>query len=290
MDSERIFLHVVEAGSFKKAAEHLGMEPSSVSRKIAALEHRLKVKLLRRSTACTSPTELGQCYYEGLRRIVDEKVALEETISVGLDQLNGRLRIAAPVDFGTQFVVPVVRQMQNQAPELREELILTSEFENLLERNLDVAVRIGELPDSNLIAKRLGQVGRVLVASPSYLKNHGTPQTKGELASHNFILYSPAQERSDIVFADGSRYPSAKITSNITVNSVSAVRYLVLDGVGIHLGPRWAFEEELRSGHVIELLGDKPLKSFPAHAVYLARSYLPLKTKMFIKLMSDRLG
>lgn len=289
IDPQHIFLQVVEAGSLKKAAEHLNMEPSSVSRKVAALENRLRVKLLRRSTSNTTPTELGQRYYEGLRQIIDDQTALEEEISGGVDQLSGRLRIAAPVDFGAQFVVPVVRHMQHQAPELRVELLLASEFENLLEKNLDVAVRIGELPDSNLIGKRLGHVDRVLVASPEYLKKNGEPRTVEELKVHNFILYSSVQARSDIEFADGSRYPHAKINSNITVNSVSAVRYLVLENAGIHLGPRWAFEKELKSGRVVQLMSDKPLKSFPAHAIYLARSYLPLKTKVFIKLMSERL-
>ncbi|MCB1757711.1 MAG: LysR family transcriptional regulator [Gammaproteobacteria bacterium] len=289
IDSEHIFLQVVEAGSLKKAAEHLGMEPSSISRKVAALENRLRVKLLRRSTRNTTPTELGQRYYEGLRRIIDDQVALEEEISGGVDQLSGRLRIAAPVDFGARFVVPVVRQMQQQAPELRVELLLASGFENLLEKNLDVAVRIGELPDSNLIGKLLGQVDRVLVASPGYLESNGTPQTIEDLKRHNFILYSSVQARSDIEFADGGRYPHAQISSNITVNSVSAVRYLVLQDAGIHLGPRWAFEKELQSGQVIQLLSDRPLKSFPAHAIYLARSYLPLKIKVFTQLVSERL-
>jgi DNA-binding transcriptional LysR family regulator len=290
LDSERIFLQVVEAGSLKKAAEHLSMEPSSVSRKVAALENRLRVKLLRRSTRKSTPTELGQRYYEGLRRIIDDQVALEEEISGGVDQLSGRLRIAAPVDFGARFVVPVVRQMQQQAPELRVELLLSSGFENLLEKNLDVAVRIGELPDSNLIGKLLGHIDRVLVASPGYLEANGTPQTVEDLKKHNFILYSSVQARSDIEFVDGSCYPHTEINSTITVNSVSAVRGLVLDDVGIHLGPKWAFEKELQSGQVVQLMRGKALKSFPAHAIYLARTYLPLKTKIFIKLMTEKLS
>ncbi|MEE4376696.1 MAG: LysR family transcriptional regulator [Candidatus Competibacteraceae bacterium] len=286
---EQLFLQVVESGSFKKAAEHLNIEPSAVSRKIAVLEDRLKVKLLRRSTQRTTPTELGQHYYERLRRIIDDQTALEEEISSGVNRLTGKLRIAAPVDFGTQFVVPVIRKMQQQAPELSVELLLGSAFENLLEMNLDVAVRIGELPDSTLIAKKVGQNDRVLVGSPDYLAKHGTPTTLEQLQTHNFILYSSSQARSDIEFADGSRYSHSKITSNITVNSVSAVRQLVLEGAGIHLGPLWVFKDDIESGRLIRLLANKPLRSFPVHAVYPARSYLPFKIKEFTRLLAERL-
>lgn len=287
---EQVYLHVVESGSFKKAAEHLKLEPSSVTRKIAALEGRLKVKLLRRSTQRTTPTELGQLYYEGLRKIIDEQNALEEMIVGGVENLSGKLRIAAPVDFGAQFVVPVVRNMQQQAPDLSVELFLGSYFENLAEQNLDVAVRIGVLQDSNLIARSLGQMDRVLVASPDYLSAHGTPVSVEQLKKHNFILYSPMQARSDIEFDDGGRFSHFMINSNITVNSVTAIRNLVLDGVGIHLGPRWLFEDDIECGRVIKLLTERPLRSFPVSAVYIERSYLPAKIRVFMDLMSERLG
>ncbi len=286
---EQLFLQVVESGSFKKAAEQLNYESSSISRKIAALEDRLEVKLLRRSTQHTTPTELGQQYYERLRGLINEKMALEEEISSGVNRLRGKLRIAAPVDFGTRFVVPVLHQMQQQAPELVVELLLGSHFENLLEQNLDAAVRIGVLPDSTLIAKKLGENARVLVASPSYLAERGVPETVEQLALHNFVLYSPIQPRSHIEFVDGSHFPFSKIHSNITVNSLSAVRYLVLEGVGIHLGPLWAFKEDLASKRLIQVLPDCPLHSFPIHVVYLTKSYLPFKIKEFTRLLSDRI-
>lgn len=286
---EQLYLQVVESGSFKKAAEHLNLEPSSVSRKIATLEDRLKVKLLRRSTQRTTPTELGQLYYERLRQIIDDKTALEEEIRSGVNQLTGNLRIAAPVDFGKQFVVPVVRQMQQRAPELTVELLLGSSFENLQEKNLDVAVRIGDLPDSNLIAKKLGQNYRVLVGSPDYLAAHGLPKTPEQLQTHNFIMYSPGQARSDIEFADGSRYSHVNIKSNLTLNNVAAVRELVLGGAGIHLGPQWVFMEDIEYGRLIPLLPDRPLRNFPVHALFPTRSYLPFKIKEFTRLLSKRL-
>ncbi|TGN41834.1 LysR family transcriptional regulator [Marinobacter confluentis] len=286
---EQIFVRVVESGSFKKAAESLNLEPSSVSRQIAALEDRLQVRLLRRSTQRTTPTELGQRYYERLRVIIDDLTELEEEIRSGVSLLTGKLRITAPVDFGTRFVVPVTCRLQELAPDLSVELLLGSPFESLLESDIDVAVRIGALPDSSLIARHLGHNRRVLVASPEYLEKHGTPASREQLEPHNFILYSSSQARSDIEFSDGNRFPHTKIRSNMTVNSVSAVRRLVLEGKGIHLGPLWVFAEDIESGRLVRLLPDQPLRSFPVHAVYPARSYLPVKVREFIRLLSEEL-
>lgn len=283
---QQLFIQVVEAGSFKQAAEQMHMEPSSLSRKIAALEKRLNVKLLYRSTRHTRPTDLGQQYYEGLRRLLDDEIALEEEITSGVETLKGTLRVSAPVDFGAEFVVPVIYEMLKTAPELSVELSLGSHFVNLVEQNIDVAVRIGEASKSNLLAKKIGVVPRVLVASPHYLKRYGTPNTPDDLVNHNFILYSPIQARSDIEFADGEKFPYSKIHSNITVNSVNAIRKLVKDGLGIHLGPTWVFKAALDTGDVCQILAEYPLKSFPIHAVYVARAYLPRKIEEFIQQLS----
>ncbi|MEO1396418.1 MAG: LysR family transcriptional regulator [Cyanobacteria bacterium J06634_5] len=286
---QQLFIQVVEAGSFKKAAEQIHMEPSSLSRKIAALEKRLTVKLLHRSTRHTRPTELGQRYYEGLRRLLDDEIALEEEVTSGARMLRGTLRISAPVDFGAEFVVPVVHKMLKSAPELSIELSLSSQFVNLVEQNIDVAVRIGESSKSKLLTQKIGEVPRVLVASHDYLKRCGTPNTPNDLAAHNFILYSPIQARSDIEFANGNHFPHSKIQSNITVNSVNAIRKLVKGGLGVHLGPAWVFRAALERGDVCKILSGYALKSFPIHAVYVARAYLPRKTEEFIQQLSQHI-
>jgi len=289
ISSEQAFLQVVEAGSFKKAAEHLNIEASSLSRKIAALESRLQVKLLYRSTAKTRPTELGQTYYNGLRRTVDGQMALEEEIISGVSRIKGRLRIGSTVDLGDQFIVPVIRSMQKQAPELSIELMLGSDVDDLAERNLDVAIRIGPLSDSSLIAKFLGEIPRVLVASPDYLEIRGVPECPDDLIHHNFILYSPAQAQSDIVFFDGVRLPCSKLGSNIAVNSLRSIHTLVIDGAGIHCGPVWLYEDDLKKGRLIRLLPSNPVTGFSVYAVYASRSYLPKKTSELIKQISKQI-
>lgn len=287
---EYLYVQVVRAGGFKRAAEQLHLEPSSVSRKIAALEERLQVKLLFRSTRQTRPTELGQRYFEGLSRLIDDQAALEEAISSRVELMTGHFRVSAPVDFGNEFVVPAIRRMQQDAPGLRVEILLGSRFVDLVEEGIDVAIRIGTLADSDLIARRLGEVPRVLVASPEYLEVRGTPRSPEQLEGHEFVFYSPNQARSDIEFADGARVPFGRLNGSITVNSVRAVRRIVMDGAGIHLGPHWVFREALDEGRLVRLLPDRPLQSFPVHAVYVARNYLPRKTKLLIQNLSETIG
>lgn len=287
--AESLFVHVVQAGSFKKAAEQLDMEPSSVSRRIAALEDRLNVRLLQRSTRQTRPTEYGQRYYEGISKILEEQEALEESISSQVGILAGTFRVSAPVDFGAEFVVPVLRSIQAGAPELNVDVWLGTRYVDLLEQDIDVAIRIGDLADSSLVAVNLGVVSRVLVAGPEYLQATSIPEAPEDLEGHEFVFYTPSQTRSDIEFTDGSRFPHTKLSGRITVNSVRAIQRLVAENAGIHLGPKWAFRDSLASGEVVQVLPEYELKGFPIHAVYPARAYLPRKTRVFVESLRNSL-
>lgn len=285
MSPEVLFREVVEAGSLKRAGENLGIEASSMSRRIAALEARLGVKLLHRSTRRTRATEAGERYYAGVVRLLEEQTALEEEISGSAGAMRGPLRVGAPVDFGSQFVVPAVRQLLGEAPEMTIELVLGSSFANLAEQGIDVAVRIGQLADSTLVAHPLGSVRRVLAASVGYLAGRGRPTRMEDLAAHDFILYSPAQRQSDILFANGERFPHARVRSRITVNSVTAIRQLVLDGVGMHWGPHWMFRDLIEQGLLERVLPDCPMAAFPVHALVPSRSYTPFRARRFIEVL-----
>ncbi len=287
---EQAFLQVVESGSFKKAALHLDVEPSSLSRKVAALEARLQVKLLQRSTTRSLPTELGQAYYKGLSKLVTEQSALEEEITGGSSSVRGRLRVSATVDFGERFLIPAILQIQKQAPDLSVELLLGSDVDNLLEKNIDVAFRFGPLADSSLYARQVGEIPRVLVASPDYLARMGTPKKLADLTSHQFVLYSLSQARVDIAFEDGNLFSHQGIHSNVAANSLRAIRPLVAAGSGIHWGPRWLYQQDLDEGGVVELLPEHPVKGFSIFAVYTARDYLPQKTRLFIECVVEQLA
>lgn len=280
---ERLFLLVVEAGSLTAVARRVGANASTVSRRLARLEEKLGVKLLQRSTRRSTPTDAGARYYAGLRRLVDEQQALEAEVSGASEVPHGLLRVTAPVDFGARFVVPVVEALQADAPELQVQLVLGSGFMDLAEHGIDVAVRIGRLPDSALIAKRLGAVPRVLVGAPAYLDRRGRPRCLADLAEHDFVLYSPGRlEASFEVGLPAGGSERVLLRGRVSVNSVTGIRHLVEAGAGLHLGPRWAAEEGLAAGRVEELLADHRLPAFPLHALYRPTPWVPAKIRAFV--------
>lgn len=283
--NEQLFLRVVDAGSLKAAAEQINAAPSAVSRKIAALEDRLGVKLLQRSTKRSRPTEAGTQYYEGMRALIEQQSALEAKIAGTADTPKGKLRVTAPVDFGAEFVAPVLSQLQEQAPNLKVELLLGSMFWDLVEQNIDVAIRIGRLPDSSLIARRLGSVPRVIVASNSYVHANGTPKTPEQAETHKFIIYRPEQNNTSVKMRRDGKQVTMTMSGKLTVNSVSAIRKLVSEGKGLHLGPTWVFKDGLSDGSIVRVLPEYELEAFPLHAVYVSSNYVPAKVRAFIDLM-----
>ena len=284
---DQIYIRVVEAGSLRSVAMELGIDPSSVSRKITALEDRLQAKLLRRSTKRSVPTEAGQRYYEGVRRLLDERAALEADVAGLIDEPRGRLRIGAPVDFGARFVAPVVAELLKAAPELDVELVLGSRFENLTEAGLDAVVRIGTLSDSSLIAKRLGVVPRVIVASADYVEANGLPEKPADLPDHPFIFYRAGQRQLTISLARGRENAEIEVTGRVAANSVTAIRQLVQGGSGLHLGPLWAFEEDIANGRLVTVLDEWELAAFPLFVLWPQADFLPAKVRAFAERMAD---
>lgn len=286
MDERHLFLRVVDAGSFRAVAEEMGLNPSSVSRRVSALEARLGVRLLQRSTVRTVPTEDGERYAHGLRDLLGREAALDAEVSGRAEAPGGHLRVAAPVDFGTHFVVPVLVAMRRDYPGLTFELALGSHYADIVEQRLDVAVRIGRMPDSALVARRLASVPRVLVASRGYADTHGLPDTPGDLAKHGFVLYRPGSQRSTLRFGDGVSPSSVEVSGAVSANSLTAIHALVEAGMGLHLGPLWAFKAALDGGSLVRVLPGVPLQSYPLHAVTAPGRFRPARTRHFIERFS----
>lgn len=283
---ETLFLRVVELGSLKAAAAELHTNPSTVSRRLARLETRLGIKLLLRSTRRSSPTEAGARYADGLRSIHAQRAALEAEISGTTDVPRGRLRVTAPTDFGARFVVPVADALQRSAPDLRVELAMGSAFLDLTERAIDVAVRIGRLRDSALIARRLGAVPRILVGAPGYLEAKGVPEVPADLARLDYLFYRGGTFRGSV----GLRGPgdaterehTVEVRGALSLNSVAGLRALVEAGRGIHLGPLWAYEASLAAGRVVPVLPDYALEAYPLQLVYTPTPWVPARIRAFI--------
>lgn len=288
---ERVFLRVVEAGSLKAAAEQLGHDPSAISRRLAALEHRLGQQLLRRSTRGSQPTEAGARYYEGLGALVDQQDALEAAVAGAGDDPQGLLRVSAPPEFGVRFVVPVLERLSDEHEALRVELALGTGFADLHLEDIDVAIRIGHLRDSALTARRLGVVPRVIAAAPRYLRKHGTPKTLHDLADHDMLGYRAASRVHLLrcTSPDGQAR-ELRTQPRFTVNAMNTLVRMVEAGKGIYYGPIWAVANALQKRRVRPLLEDHALDALPVHAVYRDRRYLPAKTRVFIDAIAGALA
>ncbi len=281
-----LFLRVVETGSLKAAAAEAKTDPSSVTRRIAKLEERLGAKLLIRSTRRSRPTEAGQAYYDGVRRIVAEQAALEAEIAGLTEAPRGLLRVTAPVDFGARFVTPVVDRLLSEHPDLSIELNLGSAFADLREANVDVAVRIGTLSDSALIARRFGEVPRAIVVAPSYFERYDPPERPEDLARHPFVFYRPAPEMKLHLVRGEEQVSIAVGLSRVAVNSMAAVRELIFSGQGMALSPLWACEDALADGRVVRVLEDWQSPAFPLHSVFLPGPFRPAKLRVFLDAMA----
>lgn len=287
MNDDDLFLAVVDGGSFRSAAQVAGLDPSRVSRRIAALEAHLGVKLLNRTTRASAPTEAGTRYAEGVRRLIEARAALLAEVTGGQDIPKGRLRVAAPTDFGAHFVAPVLTQMSKDYPDLSVDLRLGSGFADLLAEGIDVAIRIGKLADSSLTARRIGMSHRVLVAAPQVAASVLSPEDLGKVSIVSYRT-GLTELRSSFEW-DGIRQ-DLRMPCRYAVNSMMAVREAVLAGRGAHLGPRWAFRDDLKNGRVVEVLANARFEGFPIHAVWSATPYQPAASRTFVTMMAHKLS
>ncbi|MEM1033365.1 MAG: LysR family transcriptional regulator [Myxococcota bacterium] len=279
-----LFVRVVEAGSLRAVAQELNVQPSAVSRRLAQFETRLGVKLLDRGRSRSTPTDAGQRYYDEVRPLLEQLDIVEGRVRGLADAPAGTLRVAAPVDFGARFVAPILAALSRRHHALDIELVLRSRFSDLIAERIDVAVRVGSLRDSALVATKLGEVPRVLVASRAYCEARGRPETVEDLRDHEFVFYGSVQRRARLTFADGT---SVEMRGRFAVNSVRALVALVENGHGLHLGPRWAFEEGLASGDIVPLMPDRPLASFPLYALRPESRFVPAKTRAFVSALRE---
>ena len=272
------FVRVVQAGSFSAVAHEFGATQSAVSKQVAALERELGAKLLTRTTRSLALTEEGERYFEQARRLVADIAEAEATLRRGEQQLTGWLRIAAPVAFGRLHLMPRVQSFMAAHVGVKIDLRLSDGFVDLVEQGIDLAVRIGELADSSLVARRVGTTRRMLVAHRGYLralpKGLKAPRSPDDLAHHNCLVYTGLQAPHAWSFqaGPGASEPAGtarvvRVEGNLQTNSSEVMRASVLAGMGIAHAPTWLFEAELASGEVQRLLPDWETLPMPIHLV-----------------------
>jgi len=283
----KIFVRVVETGSFSAVARERATTQSSVSKQVAALEADLGAKLLSRSTRALSLTEDGETFFPEARRLVSDFEAVEGRIRSGQERLMGWLRVASSVGYGRRILMPRVQSFLERHPAVRIDLRLSDGFADLVEQGIDVAVRIGDLPDSALMARKIGVSERVLVAHPCYFEKlaDGGPTLEHprDLTAHNCIVYTEAASQGAWEFVGPSgEIEQVRIAGNLQSNSSEAIRAAALAGLGICHAPSWLLSDELASGAMLRLLPAWRGRATPIHAVYPAQRRHVAKIEAFV--------
>lgn len=282
----KAFVSVVEHGSFSEAANQLFITKSSVSKKVSALEDRLSVKLLHRTTRRLSVTEPGKLYYDKVKKIILDCEEADEIVSKENKVLTGTLKITAPISFASHHLNPLFRRYMKENEEIFLDINLDEKNINIVEEGIDLALRIGILTDSNLMAKRLAPIKRHLYASPAYLEKFGCPQTPEELAKHTMLKHAYMGKQLYLTDKKGNEYTVQK-SLKLSINHGDMLVETALKGYGIALLPTFMTHKECKEGSLVRILSAYSVPEFSLYAVYPQTQYLSLKVRKFIDLLEE---
>lgn len=287
----KLFVRVVDLGSFSKAAADMGVGQPTATKLVARLEAQLGSRLLHRSTHGVTPTEIGLLYYEKCKLIAHHVEEAESVAALMQSQVRGGLRISTSVAFGRRVLVPLVMRFMQLNPKLQVELSFEDRYVDLVEQGIDVAIRMGRLADSTLGARYLGINPWVVVGSPDYLAARGVPQTPADLDRHDALVYSTVQGDARWLFsgADGQPQPTA-VRGPLRSNNLSALLVAARGGMGLAALPWYVAHESVRSGAVRPVLTDWSLPSQEIHAVYPSPRQVPAKVSGFIEWLQGEIG
>jgi DNA-binding transcriptional LysR family regulator len=284
-----VFAAVAEAHGFSAASRRLGMPLATVSRKVSELEESLGVQLLARSTRRVSLTDTGRQYFEACRRILDD-VSEAERVAAGEYRVpRGELILTTPIVFGRLHIVPVVTEFLKAFPDVDVRMMLVDRVVDMLDEHIDLALRIGELPDSSLIAVRIGQVGRVVCASPAYLAAHDTPNHPRELAEHDAVTFAGLSLANEWLFAVGGATERFPVRSRLSVTTAEAALDAAIAGTGLTRVLSYQAAAAVRDGRLVVVLRDYEPEPNPISLVYPSGRLVPLKLRAFLDFAVPRL-
>lgn len=282
------FVAVVEAGSFTQAAGRLDIAKSAVSRRVSALEERLGVELLRRTTRRLNLTETGQSFYERSARILADLDEAESAAAQSHGELRGKLRVALPLSFGVRHMSGPIAEFSRRHPRVTFDLDLNDRRIDLLEEGADLALRIGHLKDSSLIARRLFDARTVVVASPAYIEEHGRPDAPADLATHGCLVYSNLAEPNRWACRDASgRTIEFGVNAVMSASSGDFVCEQAIEGRGIAMQPTFIAGDSVARGELVPLLTDYEWPVTPAYAVYPPTRHLSYRVRAFIDFLAE---
>lgn len=285
-----VFAAVAETEGFSAAARRLGVSKAMVSVAIARLEERLGVRLLQRTTRRLSLTEAGAAALPHAQRALLAAQDAEEAATQSLASPRGLLRVNAPMSFGLLHVVPALGVFAQRYPEVRVDLVLDDRVLDLAEGGFDLALRIGTLADSTLIAQRVGRSCNVLAAHPDYLARAGIPAAPGDLAGHAALVYSLSATGTRWTLARGAHSETIRVSGRLQANSSLALHRALLQGLGLARIPMFIVGEDLAQGRLVRVLPDWELPEHGIHALTTKHESLPRKTRAFIDFFRGRIG
>ncbi|HZP87418.1 MAG TPA: LysR family transcriptional regulator [Burkholderiales bacterium] len=291
IDNYRLFVRVVETGSFSRAARDLKVTQPTVTRQIAALEERLGVRLFNRNTRRLSLTEDGQRCYARAQQLIE---TFDETETLGRDaqaELHGRIRIATSIAFGRRVVTPLLLQFMRQHGQVQIDLNCEDAYVDLVASGFDLSLRLGRLQDSSLAARRLGFNPWVLVASPDYLKQRGTPKKPEELVRHDVLVYSTVFRNDTLSFEHAKQgRTSVRVQGPLRSNNLSSLLAAVREGFGIAALPIYVASASLARGDIVTILSNHELPGQEIHAVYPSRRLVSARVSALVEFLAKAFG
>jgi len=277
-----VFVGVVDAGSFSAVARRRGVGQPAVSKAVVQLEDWLGVSLLLRSTRSVVPTEAGRLFYERAKRTIEEADEAVIAARGSACAISGKLRVSTSVCFGRLHVIPNLSVFLAEHPGLELELVLDDRLVDLVNEGIDVALRTGAMPDSNMTARRIAQGRSLVVATPAYLQRHGVPRSPGELAHHQAIILTRGGGRDSFTFRKAEAEVFVSLQGRLKVTQAEGLREAVTCDLGLAVAVEWLFSPELKSGQVVSILQDWSLPPVSLSAVYPTGRHAAAKARAFV--------
>ena len=297
MDNYRamaIFVQVVDCGSFSAAAKKMGITKSAVSQQVSQLEETLGTRLLHRTTRQLNLTEAGEMYLGGCRQMIDAAEGANQRVGQYSKEPSGTLRISCSHDFAAEQLVPLLGPFMEKHPKLTLEIDGSDDVINLVEEQIDLAIRIGRLNESGWITRKIGEEEEVIVASPAYLERHGVPQEPSELASHYWVAFTRRTQPYQLLLQGPTgAQQKVRLYGRARSNSAPSVREMVKAGMGIGQILKLMVKSELETGQLVQILPEYRSETVGIYAVYPQRAFLPLKVRAVIDFLVEnkaRLG
>ena len=289
IEDYQAFVAIIEKRSLTAAAHHLRRSLQSVSRSLAALEHDIGIELIRRTTRRLSPTDAGLAFYRRLSAALAEIEAAKLETSNRRAEATGLLRIAGSTGFSPLYIVPALPEFLAAHPGVEVELELSDRFIDIIGEGYDLAIRIGELPDSALKARRLANSRRVVFAAPGYLAKHGRPRSPEDLARHQCIVRTASRVGNAWPFKVNGRVKTVKVAGRLRTSGAAAANMAAALGLGIAFGPLWQVKSLIDRGDVELILSRFEPPTIPINAVWPATKVLPARTQLFVEFLAARL-